>query len=115
MLGRLLLILVQLVVGWYAALEIIQKLPSFGNLQLFLLAAVFAIIVWGIGLLAAAVLKDVSQPGPPTLLFAFAVAVIFSALTMVPDVQRTVAQFVGSFDARLYPLIGAVVGYAIQS
>ena len=115
MLGRLMLILVQLVVGWYAALEVVKGLPHLGNLDIFVLAAVFAILVWAIGLLAAAVLKDVSQPGAPALMFAFAAAVIFSALTVFPDAQRAVASVAGNLDARIYPLVGAVIGYAVQS
>ncbi len=115
MLGRLMLILVQLVVGWYAALEIAKALPTFGNLDIFLLAAVFALLVWAIGLLAGAVLKDVAQPGPPALLFAFAAAVVFSALTVFPEAQQAVASVAGDLDARIYPLVGAVIGYAVQS
>ena len=115
MIGRLMLILVQFVVGWYAAQEIVKGLPSFGNLDIFLLAAIFAVLVWAIGLLAAAVLKDVSRPGPPALMFAFAAALLFSALTVFPEAQRAVASVAGNLDARIYPLVGAVVGYAIQS
>ena len=115
MLGRLMLILVQLVVGWYAALEIVKALPNFGNLDIFILAGVFALLVWAIGLLAAAVMKDVSQPGPPALMFAFAAAVVCSALTIFPDAQQAVRSVVGELDARVYPLVGAVIGYAVQS
>lgn len=115
MLGRLMLILVQCVVGWYAALEIVKGLPKLGNLDIFVLAGIFAILVWAIGLLAAAVMKDVSRPGPPALLFAFAAAVLFSALTVFPDAQRAVASVIGNIDARIYPLVGAVIGYAVQS
>ena len=115
MLGRLMLILVQLVVGWYAALEIVKALPSFGQLDIFLLAAIFSVLVWAIGLLAGAVLKDVAQPGPPALLFAFAAAVIFSALTVFPEAQQAITSVTGQLDARIYPLVGAVIGYAVQS
>ena len=115
MLGRLLLILVQLVVGWYAALELAKVLPSLGSFDMFILALVFAVIVWAIGLLAAAVLKDVAQPGPSALLFAFAAAVILSALPLFPDVQDAITSLTGAIDVRIYPLVGAVLGYAVQS
>lgn len=115
MLGRLMLILVQLVVGWYAALEIVKALPTFGSFGIFALAAIFALLVWAIGLLAAAVMKDVSRPGPPALMFAFAAAVIFSAVPIFPDAQQAVTSVVGDLDARVYPLVGAVIGYAVQS
>lgn len=115
MLGRLILILVQLVVGWYASIEIMKNMPGLGKLDMFVIAAVFAVVVWAIGLLSAAVLKDVSQPGPSTLIFAFGAAVLFAAVTFFPDAQRMIASVAGSLDVRLYPLIGAVVGYAVQS
>jgi len=115
MLGRLMLILVQCVVGWYAALEIMKALPALGNLDIFILAGIFALLVWAIGLLAGAVLKDVSQPGPPALMFAFAAAVLFSALTIFPDAHNAVASVAGDIDMRIYPLVGAVIGYAVQS
>lgn len=114
MLGRLLLILVQLVVGWYASLEIMKSMPNIGSLDIFVLAGVFAVIVWAIGLLAGAVFKDLSQPGAPGLLVAFASAVLFALLGGFPEVQNAVITVTGNLDARLYPLIGAVVGYAIQ-
>lgn len=115
MFGRLLLILVQLVIGWYAALEIAKTIPRVGNLEIFVMAAIFALLVWAVGVLAGAILKDVSQPGPPALLFAFAVAVIFATLAIYPDVQSAVSSVVGNIDPRVYPLVGAVIGYAVQS
>jgi hypothetical protein len=115
MLGRLLLILVQLVLGWYAALELGKFLPHVGNLNIFLMAGIFTIVVWAIGMLAAAVLKDLSQPSSSTLLFAFAVAVLFAVVAVFPETHRAVQSVVGDVDARLYPLVGAVVGYAIQN
>lgn len=115
MFARLMLILVQLVVGWYASLEIAKIIPSFGNLHLFVLALIFGVVIWAIGLLAAAVLKDVGQPGPSALLVAFATAVLFSCLTIFPDAQNAIVAVTGPFDVRFYPLVGAVLGYAVQS
>jgi len=115
MLGRLLLIIVQLVVGWYAGLELLKYLPNVGDLNLFLIAGLFAFLVWAIGLLAAAVLKDVSQPGPSSLLFAFAAAMLFAVLTLFPEVTTAVASVARGIEFRMYPLVGAVIGYAIQS
>ena len=115
MLGRLMLILVQLVVGWYAVLEIAKVLPPIGSLELFVLALLFAVLVWAIGLLAAAVLKDSAQPGPSALLFAAATAVVFSSLSMFPDAQSAIVSVARPVDIRIYPLVGAVLGYAVQS
>jgi len=115
MLGRLLLILVQLVLGWYAALEIGKLLPHLGSLNIFMMAAVFTVVIWAIGVLAGAVLKDVSQPSPATLLFAFSAAVLFAMIAVFPETQRAVQSVIGDLDPRVYPLVGAVIGYAIQN
>ena len=114
MLARLILMLVQLAVGWYGAMEVLPHLPRLGKLDIFLLAAIFAVIVWVLGLIAAVILKDISQPSGPTLLFAVGVAVLFAALTVVPDVKDAVTSVVGRIDSRIYPLVGAVLGYAVH-
>ena len=115
MLGRLMLILVQAVVGWYASMELVQVMPSLGSLDIFLLAGIFALMVWAIAVLAAVVLKDLETPGPTAFLFSFATAVLFASLAILPDVQSAVSSVVGTIDVRIYPLVGAVIGSAIQS
>ena len=115
MLGRIMLILVQLVVGWYAALEFAKALPPMGKMDIFILSLLFAVMVWAIGLLAGAFLKDEAEPGPGALVFAFAAAVLLATLPMFPEAQSAIVSVTGPIDVRFYPLVGAVIGYAIQS
>jgi hypothetical protein len=115
MLGRLLLVIVQLTVGWYASIALVKLVPSFEHFDIFVLAAIATVLVWLIGVIAGAAVMDIPEPGPPALMFAFAVAVIFAAVAMLPDVHQAVASMVGPIDPRLYPIVGAVIGYAIQS
>ncbi len=115
MLSRLIVILIQLAVGWYAGRELLPYLPDVQKLNIFLAALVFAVIVWLVGLIAGAVLKDVARPSPQTLIFSMAVAVIFSVITLLPDAERAIKSVVqGEVPILIYPLVGAVVGYAIQ-
>lgn len=115
MLSRLIVILVQLAVGWYGGRELLVYLPDMQKLNIFLAAVVFAIVVWLVGLVAGAVLKDVARPSPQTLIFSMAVAVIFSVITLLPDVEGAIKSVVqGDIPHLVYPLVGAVVGYAIQ-
>jgi hypothetical protein len=116
MVSRLLLMVLQLVVGYYAAPNAMQALGiNLGALQIFLFALVVAGIVWLVGILGALVLKDVARPSPSTLGIAIAAAVIFAALSLNDDVARTVSRLIdGRLDTQLYPLIGAVIGYAIK-
>lgn len=118
MLGRLVLIIVQLVVGWRLMADFPQVLAYSpveltGHLELFGYAVLFGLIVWALGLLGALILKDVASPTPSTLLVALIGAFAFAALTLVPDVQAAISRVI-NLDPKLYPLIGAVLGYAIK-
>lgn len=114
MLGRLVLILLQIAACWFLGPLIVSKLPQLGGLNIFLFAAVFAILVWLLGFLGALVLKDVAQPSPATLSFALVGALIGAGLTLVPQVTGFVATFVKGVPTLAYPLAGAVLGYAIK-
>ncbi|MFT5510139.1 MAG: hypothetical protein ACI89J_003231 [Hyphomicrobiaceae bacterium] len=49
------------------------------------------------------------------MLVAFATAVVFSALPLFPEAQNAIVSVTGPFDERFYPLVGAVLGYSVQS
>ena len=114
MLGRLILVLIQLALGWFLGPLIVAKIPSFGALNIFVYAVVFAIVIWLIGMLGAIALKDVAQPSPATLTVALVGALIGAGLTLVPDVMKAIASVVKGVPATAYPLIGAVLGYAVK-
>ena len=57
MLSRLILLAVQLVVAWFAAPIIVRYIPGLGRFQLFVYAAVFAVLVWIVGLVLSQVLR----------------------------------------------------------
>ena len=115
MLGRLVLILVQLGAGWFLAPVIAKQLPNFGSLTIFVYAAIFAIVIWLVGIIGSLVLKDVPQPSPSTLTVALVGALIGAGLTMVPEVGKAVGQVIkGGLPTLAYPLLGAVLGYAIK-
>ncbi|HWB46076.1 MAG TPA: hypothetical protein VG900_11605 [Hyphomicrobiaceae bacterium] len=112
MLSRLVLLALQLIIGWVAAPEIVRYLPRMGELSLFVFAVVFAVLVWVVGLVLAQVLRDIGTPGSPTLVSCLIVALIGAALIkwlplFVPDLGRPMH----SVPALVYPLIGAVIGY----
>ena len=113
MFGRLVLIALQLVIGFYAAPHLQKYIPSLGQLDIFVLAAIFAVVVWLVGFIGALVLKDVGQPTPSTLLVALIFACVLAGLTLIPDVMKAVNGVV-RIPLKVYPLIGAVLGYAIK-
>ena len=114
MLGRLILILVQLALGWTVAPLIAAKIPSFGALNIFVYAIVVAIVIWLIGVLGALVLKDVAQPTASTMSVALIGGLIGAGLTMVPELTRAIAGVVKGVPLQAFPLIGAVLGYAVK-
>ena len=77
------------------------------------LAAIFALVVWLVGFIGALALKDVGQPTPSALMVALICGVIFAGLTLIPDVMRAINGVV-RIPGEAYPLIGAVLGYAIK-
>lgn len=115
MLSRLILLAVQLAVAWFAAPEIMRYLPRLGGLQLFVYAAIFAVLVWLVGLVLSQVLRETGMPSSSTLVTTLIVALIGAALitwlpVLVPDISRAMYQI----PTLAYPLIGAVLGYHMK-
>lgn len=111
MLGRLVLIALQLAIGWFGAPYILRYLPPLGgDLQIFVHGVVFAVIIWLVGLIAAQVLKDISVPSPTTLVWALVGGLIGAALIVL----KVPAMIPLSFPPLLLPLALAILGYAIK-
>ena len=89
-------------------------LPKMGSLTIFVYAVLFAIIVWLIGMLGSLILKDVAKPSPSTLAAALICAALLAGLTMIPDAMKAIAKVVPGVPKTVFPLIGAVIGYAIK-
>ena len=67
MLSRLILLALQLVIAWFGAPYIVRYIPGMGRMEIFVYAAVFAVIVWIVGLVLSQVLRDLGQPSSGTL------------------------------------------------
>lgn len=113
MLGRIVLIIIQFAVAWRLAPEIERFLPPLGQLEIFAYALIFALIVFVLGVIGHLVLKDVAQPTPSTLAASVILALICAALTLFPDITRAINSVI-NVPILLYPLVGAVIGYAIK-
>ena len=114
MLARLILLLVQLAVGWFAAPYIIRYLPSFGTLDIFIYAVIFALLVTVIGFVGSLVLQGVGTPTTGTLTVSLIFALIFAGLTLLPPVTTFVSSLLPNVRPLVYPLVGAVLGYIIK-
>ena len=114
MLPRLILLALQLVIAYFAAPYIKRYIPALGQLDIFVWAAIYAVLVWLIGMLGSIVLKDIATPSAATLTAVLIVALIFAGLTLVPEITKAVAGVIKGVQNTMYPLIGAVIGYMIK-
>jgi uncharacterized membrane protein YdcZ (DUF606 family) len=112
MLGRLVLIALQLGIGWFATPEILRYIRIGGDVQMFVEGAAAAVIVWVVGLVGAQALKEVSTPSPATLVWALIGGLIGAAIVVfkIPGML----QLPFSVPALMWPLGLAIVGYAIK-
>lgn len=113
MLGRLVLLFLQIVAGWFGAPILRSYIPVSGVFDLFIYAAIFAIIVYVVGILAALVVKDVGSPSPATLTTALVVALIAAAfatwgMDLIPQIPGS------TISKRGIVLAGAILGYFIR-
>jgi hypothetical protein len=115
MVSRIILALVQLVVGWFGAPHIVRYVPDLGVLQLFVYAAAFAVLVWIVGLALSQGLKDMLMPSTSTLAAALVGALIGAALIMVlPTVAPDVLRLLPRIPPHAFPLVGAILGYQVR-
>lgn len=113
MLGRLILFLLQIVVGWFGTNAIMSavKLGQFSQFSLFIYAVLAAIVVYLIGNLGAQVLKEVGEPSNRTLSAALVMALIAAAAaTWGPQFVPAISQVPDKYLV----LAGAILGYTLK-
>jgi hypothetical protein len=114
MLGRLILLLLQIAIGWFGSNAIMGYI-RFGEFRLFIFAVVAAIVVFLIGVVAALVLKEVGSPSSHTLSWAVVLALIAAALwTFGPSLPVLSDVPWGKIRAEYAVLAGAILGYMIK-
>lgn len=115
MLSRLILLVLQAIVAWVAAPAIVRYIPGLGGLQLFVYAVVFAVLVWVVGLVLSQVLKGAGMPSSATLVAALILALIAAAIyTWLPTAVPEVKPVLLNLQEKVYPLIGALLGYHLK-
>jgi hypothetical protein len=111
MLGRILLILLQLAGAWFAAHFIAQYIPLSGEvLRLVLFAVLFAVMAWIIGLVGAEAIKGVNRPQGSSFALSLGLGLLGAAVVIAPLYVQSL-HFTLPFPQLYLPLIGAVAGY----
>jgi uncharacterized membrane protein YoaK (UPF0700 family) len=110
MLGRLVLLLLQIAGGYFLGNIVMGYIPIRGDLSLFVYAVVVSVIIFLIGVVAAQIVKDVATPPPHALTSALILALIMALIwsfvpPLVPDLPWS------KVPDRWAVLIGAVLGY----
>ena len=113
MIGYLILLVLQIIAAWFGAPFIQQHIPVGGDMQIFVHAAIFAVIVWLAGVIASFALKDVRMPQTSTLALSLVLALAGAGITLVPQAVNAIHQVI-DFPPLYLPLAGAVLGYMIR-
>lgn len=113
MLGYLVLIALQIVVGWFGKEMLAAQIPNQGALiDAAVDAACFAVVVWLVGLIGSLVLRDVRRPGAQTLVAALVGALVGAAVVQfAPEIINAVP---GRINTEFIPLAGAILGYLVR-
>lgn len=114
MLGRLILILLQIAVAWSVGPLLYGHVPVSGKFGLFVYAIIFAIVVFVTGVLAALVVKDVSTPSSASLTAAVVVALIAAAVATYGPIYFPEYYPGTTLSQRGLVLAGAILGYMIR-
>lgn len=112
MLGRLILILLQIAICWFAAPQILAYLPGAlgGDVKTLIHAGLFGLVAWIVGLVGSQALKDVPLPSSKTLAWSIIGGLIGGALVIF-HVERYIPL---KFAPMFLPLGLAILGYAIR-
>lgn len=113
MLGTIILVALQFAIAFLGAPVLLAKIPVSGDPRTFVHAALYAVIVWVVGLVGSFALKDVRTPGSTTLATALVAALIGAALMLMPAVMQAM-QSVVKFPPLYLPLILAICGYMLR-
>lgn len=115
MLGRLVLFLLQIVLGWFGSEALMGKVGGSvpGSFKLFVFAVIASVVIYLIGVLAAQILKEVGTPSSATLSSTLILALIAAALwTFGPGL---ISQIPWSKVRPEYAVLaGAILGYTIK-
>jgi hypothetical protein len=114
MLGRLILIALQIALAWFGAPQVLRYIPVSGDVAVIVQSVTFGVIVWMVGLVGSQALKDVSQPSPATLAWSVIGGAIGGALVIL-KVPGMISGATGLAIVPMFvPLALAIVGYAIK-
>jgi len=113
MIGRLILIVLQVAGGWGASHAALDAIKVSGDIRLYIFAIVAAVVIFFIGIIGSIVLRGVGRPGLGTLTWSVILALSAAALwSYGPMVFDQVPW--NRIKPEATALIAAMVGYMIK-
>lgn len=118
MLPRLVLLLIQIAAAWFLADQVRAVIiPIIGRqYEIFVYAAIYAVIIMVVGFAGSLVLKNVRVPTAGTFLASLILAFIFAGITLVDQVRlpiETALPFLRG-NTKFYPFAGALIGFILK-
>ena len=111
MIGYMLLVVLQFIAAFFGAPMVLRYIPVQGDPRTFVHAAIYAVLVWIVGLVASFALKDVRLPGPSPSGGRGSGASPGGALVLPPPFFAALP----FHSPPLYlPLVGAILGYLLR-
>lgn len=117
MLGRLILLLLQIVIGWFGATALMGALGGAvpGAFALYVFAIVAAIVIFLVGVIAAQVLQGVWAPSSRTLTWSLVLGLVAALLWQFGPTLPLLSEVPwGRVPDRYAVLAAALLGYHIR-
>lgn len=115
MLPRLVLLVLQIAIAWYATPVVKAALPTF-NLRpydILVDGVLYPLIIMIVGFSSSLILKNVRTPSVGTLIASVVLGLVFAGLTLVPPLIQALDTAVPALRTMhfVYPMLGALIGY----
>ena len=116
MLPRIVLLLVQIAAAWFLGDLIADPIKRAVRYDIFVYAVVYAVIIMIVGFAGSLVMKNVRVPTVGTFIASLVLAFILAAITLFSSISGPIQVALPflSGNAKLYPLVGAFVGYVLK-
>lgn len=118
MLPRLVLLVVQLAAAWFLADSVRSILSPIVGRQydIFLYAVIYAAIIMVVGFAGSLVLKNVRVPTVGTFLVSLLFALILAGAIFFDQIRTPLEAAIPLLrgNAKVYPLVGAMLGYILK-
>lgn len=118
MLPRIVLLLIQIAAAWFLAEPIKALVPSLLGRQydILIYAVIYAAIIMVVGFAGSLVLKGVRVPTVGTFIASLVLAIILAAVTLFGQITGPIQEALPFMrgNTKLFPFVGAIVGYLLK-